>query len=415
MTEATDIRTPPQTRDPSQVPGRRLASLDALRGFDMFWILGGSSLAIAANRLSHDPLTRRAAEQLEHVVWEGFHFYDLIFPLFIFIVGVSIVFSLGKALHTGGRAAAMKRVLRRSLLIYCVGVFYYGGFSEPWPEIRLVGVLNRIAVCYFFGSLIFLYCSRRQIVAVCTAILVGYWAAMSFLPFPDVRPVDRNGALISTVLKAESVDELNFASTVHLQGTFEPGVNLASYVDQRYLPGKKWYGTWDPEGLLSTIPAIASCLLGVLAGLFLLSPTASDRRKVVLLVAVGAVGVAAGFAWGLQFPVIKKLWTSSYVLVAGGYSAILLGLFYLFIDVFGFKSWVQPFTWIGMNSITVYLADNLLNNRSVSMRFFGGDIESFLNNQIATGLGDLMIAVGEISITVLIAWFLFKRRLFLRL
>jgi len=381
----------------------------------MFWILGGGSLAFAVDKLSQDPMTRRIANQLRHVDWEGFHFYDLIFPLFIFIVGVSIVFSLGRTLETHGRAETLKRVARRSLLIYCVGVFYSGGFTHLWPDIRLLGVLNRIAICYFFASVIYCYCSPRMLLGVCASILIGYWALMTFVPFPDVRPVDSSGALISFDLQAESVDQLNFASANRLRGTFEPGLNLANYFDQKYLPGKKLYGTWDPEGLLSTLPAIATCLLGVLAGLFLLNPNADDRRKVTWLVGVGIIAVAVGFAWGMQFPIIKNIWTSSYVLVAGGYSAILLGLFYLVVDVLKFQLWCQPFIWIGMNSLTLYLAENLFNNRSVATRLFGGDIKAFLDSHIATGLGETLISFGEIGVTVLLGWFLFRRKIFLRL
>ncbi len=405
---------------PAGAAPRRLLSLDALRGFDMFWILGGESLAHALSKVSNDPVTQGLAGQLQHVAWAGFHFYDLIFPLFVFIVGVSITFSLGRTIDQQGMGEALKRVFRRSLLLYVVGIFYSGGFTKSWPDIRLLGVLNRIALCYFFASLI--YCAVRRspkgVAGAAAALLIGYWALMTFVPFPDVRPVDATGALIDPSLNglnAAQVSELNLGSTNRLHGVFAPGLNLSNYLDQKYLPGKKWDGTWDPEGMLSTIPAVASCLLGVLAGLFLQNPNVRDPRKVTWLLGLGVVGVVAGFAWGAQFPVVKKIWTSSFVLVTAGYSAVLLGAFYWMVDVRGWQRWCVPFVWIGMNPITLYLGKNLLRYREVSTRVFGGDVREFLETRLATGSGDLLIALGEVGLTFLLAWFLFRRKIFLRL
>jgi predicted acyltransferase len=404
-----------------QEPSRRLLSLDALRGFDMFWILGGESLAHALGKMGGGgSFTHGLSEQLQHVEWAGFRFYDLIFPLFVFIVGVSLAFSLGRTIDQHGEKEALKRVFRRSILLYLIGIFYSGGFGKFWPDIRLLGVLNRIALCYFFASLIYIAARRspRAIAGACAALLVGYWALMSFVPFPDVRPVDANGGVLNPELeelKASRVAELNLASTNRVVGLFAPGRNLANYVDQKYLPGKKWDGTWDPEGLLSTLPAVGSCLLGVLAGIFLLNPAVDDRRKVRWLAAGGAVAVLAGFAWSVQFPIIKKIWTSSFVLVAGGFSALLLALFYWVIDVRQWQRWCVPFVWIGMNPITLYLGDNLLRYREVSGRFFGGDIKAFLEMRLAPGAGEMLIALGEIGIALLLAWFLYRRRIFLRL
>src|SRR5207253_190901 len=150
----------------------------------------------------------------------------------------------------------------------------------------------------------------------------GYWALLTFVPFPDLRPLDAAGQPIGDRITATNVTQLNWSTTRTVRGVFEPGFNYTHYLDQKYLPGKKWDKTWDPEGLLSTLPAIGTCLLGVLAGLLLKSQTVDDRRKVLLLVGGGAVSVLAGFAWSSQFPVIKKIWSSSFVLVAGGYSAM---------------------------------------------------------------------------------------------
>jgi predicted acyltransferase len=382
----------------------------------MFWIVGGDSLAAALNKTGGGGgMTGLIGEQLEHVEWAGFHFYDLIFPLFVFIVGVSLVFSLSRTIEQHGRGEALKRVFKRSLLLFLVALFYSGGFSTHWPDIRLLGVLNRIALCYFFASLIYCFVSWRGMIAIGAGLLVGYWALMTFVPFPDVRPVNAAGELISQKLIATNTAQLNFASPNRLKGVFEPGLNLANYLDAKYLPGKKWDKTWDPEGILSTLPAIASCLLGVLAGLFLKTSRVDDRKKVLWLIGAGVASVVAGFAWGLQFPVVKKIWTSSFVLVAGGYSAILLGGFYLVVDVLKFQGWCQPFIWIGMNPITIYLTDNVVSFRRVAARFLGGNVKDFFDATVTSGFGDLVLSLGEVGLAILLAWWLYRRRIFLRL
>ena len=349
---------PNETKSPAP---SRLMSLDALRGFDMIWIMGGDALASALGKLSNDPVTQTIATQLEHVEWEGFRFYDLIFALFVFIMGVSIVFSLNKAMDQHGLSGALKRVFTRFVIMFAVALFYSGGFTNAWPDIRLLGVLNRIALCYLGGALIFclLRDKWRGIAAVAASLLVGYWALMTFVPFPDLRPVNASGELVSQRMTATNIAQLNWNTTNTLKGVFEPGMNLANYIDSKYLPGRKHDKIWDPEGLLSTLPAIASCLLGMLAGLLLRNQRVDDRRKVTLLLSTGVISVIAGYCWGMQFPVIKKIWTSSFVLVTAGYSAILLGAFYQVIDVWKKQSWCQPFVWYGMNAITVYLADNV--------------------------------------------------------
>src|SRR5215467_5580779 len=169
------------------VQTQRLMSVDALRGFDMFWIIGADSLVYALRRLSPNKPTNFLADQLEHVDWQGFHFYDLIFPLFVFLVGVSIVFSLTKTVERAGKADAVKRVIRRGILLYIVGVLYSGGFTRPWPDMRLLGVLNRIALAYFFAGLLFCFFKPRALVGICAGLLIGYWALMTFVPIRDIQ------------------------------------------------------------------------------------------------------------------------------------------------------------------------------------------------------------------------------------
>ena len=411
MTDEAQIPSPPAPTTPRS---ERLVSLDALRGFDMFWIIGADALFQALSRISDRGPVRVAAEQLEHADWIGFRFYDLIFPLFVFIVGVSLVFSLTNLIVMHGKPAAVRRIFRRSVLLYVLALLYYGGFSHEWPDIRLMGVLNRIALCYLVAALIFCFVRWKEIILITVGLLVGYWALLMFVPFPDVRPTPGGNAEICTETGFTNVAQLNLESPVRIRGVLVKGVNLANYVDQRYLPGRKWDGTWDPEGLLSTLPAIATCLLGVLVGLLLRNESFSRPRKVVALLAGGLVCLGLGYAWGIEFPIIKKIWTSSYVLVAGGCSALLLGVFYLVIDVLQFRFWCRPLVWIGMNPITVYLAEQVVGFRALAERFVGGDVGNFLDARLGMGFGQLAIALVSLSFGILLCWFLHHKKLFLR-
>src|SRR5439155_4032090 len=199
---------------------QRLMSLDALRGFDMFWIIGAEDLFHALDKISNTGVARVMANQLDHEDWEGFHFYDLIFPLFVFIVGVSLVFSLGRTIETAGRSAAVGRVIRRGVILFLLGIFYYGGFSHDWPHIRLTGVLNRIALCYLFAGLAYCFFRLKGMLAVCAALLVGYWALLTFVPFPDVRPVPGGSQPICKETGFTNVSQLNLASTNLISGVF---------------------------------------------------------------------------------------------------------------------------------------------------------------------------------------------------
>src|SRR5882762_1176013 len=180
----TQAALPTETKPP---PAQRLMSVDALRGFDMFWIIGADSLVYALHRLSPNKPTEFLADQLEHADWEGFHFYDLIFPLFVFLMGVSVVFSLTKTIERAGRTEALKRVVRRGVLLFLVGLFYSGGSTNGWPDMRLMGVLNRIALAYLFGGLLFCFFKPRVLVGICAGLLLGYWAVMSLVPVRDIK------------------------------------------------------------------------------------------------------------------------------------------------------------------------------------------------------------------------------------
>jgi len=396
----------------------RLMSLDALRGFDMFWILGADSFVYALHELSPSAPTTFLATQLDHAEWQGFHFYDLIFPMFVFMMGVSTVFSLTKIIQDKGRAGAVKRVLRRGILLFVLGLIYSGGFTNPWPDMRLMGVLNRIAISYTFGGLLFIFLRPRSLVVVAVALLLGYWALLEFVPFPDVRPNPGGDAVITKEAGFTNISQLNMNGTNMLHGSYIQGVNLTDYLDQKYLPGRKYDGTYDPEGILSSLPAVVTGLLGVFAGLLIRNRSIADKRKVAWLLGAGAAIAMLGWIWGLEMPVIKKIWTSSYVLVAGGYSALLLGAFYWMVEIKQWRAWCQPFVWIGMNPLTLYLTSNFLEGlgfEKLARRLVGGPVQSYLDTHIASGCGDLVIAATAVALFLWYARFLYHRKIFLRL
>jgi len=390
-------------------------SLDALRGFDMFWIIGAGSSIDGLNKATATGITSVLADQLDHVDWEGFHFYDLIFPLFVFIVGVSLVFSLTRTIEESGRGEALKRVFRRSALLFILALIYSEGMNHRWPDIRLLGVLNRIALCYFFAGLIFCFVRVRGMIAICASLLLGYWALMTFVPVRDIHLEKDHLRQLAAQTGVTNTMALFTGTTKTVTGVFDKGMNLANHLDYQYLPGRKYDVYWDPEGLLSTLPAIGTCLLGVFAGLLLRNRSIDDQRKVLWLLVGGAVSLAAGLLWGLQFPIVKKIWTSSFVLVAGGYSAILLGVFYQVVEVWNYRKWCQPFVWIGMNSITIYLASNIIGFRRLAERFVGGDVKYFLDAHVTRGFGDLLISLVGLGLALSLVYYLYRKRIFLRL
>lgn len=395
---------------------QRLVSLDALRGFDMFWILGADALFTTLAKVCDIAPLRLIAHQLDHKDWDGFAFYDLIFPLFVFMAGVSVVFSLNRLIESGGRTAAVKRVLFRGALLFAVGLFYAGGLQTKWPDIRVLGVLQRIALAYTGAGLLFCFFKPRSLAAIGAAILVGYWALLTFVPIRDVQ-MERSAVPAKLGVAKPTLEQarqLYFSTTTHVTGAYDPGRNLTNHLDFEYLPGRKYDLYYDPEGLLSTFPSIVTCLLGVFAGLLIRRADWDNRKKVTWLATAGAVAVALGFLWGLQFPVVKKIWTSSFVLVAGGYSALLLAAFYYAIDVRGWKRWCVPFVWIGMNPITLYLISGIVGYRRLAARLAGGDLAAWFDTTLGAGWGNLGLAVVGLAIMLALARFLHSRQIFLR-
>lgn len=362
----------------------RLVSIDALRGFDMFWIIGGDALARAVCKWWGTPTAEAIGQQIQHVEWQGFRFYDLIFPLFLFVVGAVIPFSL-KKYQTGDspRGHALWRTIRRTVLLLVLALIYNGALKWDWANLRYVGVLQRIAICYFIASLIYLFTSLRTQAITAAAILLGYWALLALVPAPETG----------------------------VRGDYSKATNLVGWVDRHVLPGRimaGYYGTGDNEGLLSTIPAVATALLGVLAGEWLLSAR-KPAIKALGLLGAGVLCVAAGYGWGHAFPIIKNLWTSSFVLVAGGFSLLLLGLFYLMIDVWKLRGWSFFFVVIGMNAITIYMFQSIVKFPPIRDYFLGGTMD-LLSPPVAAIVG----AIGVLALKWLFLYHLYRTKTFLR-
>jgi predicted acyltransferase len=369
---------------------RRVVSIDALRGLSIFCIIGldGTIWALAEMSEGKGPVVSAAAsflgDQFTHVDWEGLRFYDFIFPLFIFITGVSIVLSLPRFVEREGKTKAHLRIFRRSLLLYVLGLIAYSGISQQWADVRLLGVLQRIALCYLFTSLMFLNFNLRGLIAALVTLLVGYWALMTFVPVPGI------GA-----------------------GSFVPDANLADWIDHHYLPGRLWEVTRDPEGMLSTLPAIGTCLLGVFAGLLLRDTRVSEQQKTLWLVASGCALIAVGYLWALPFPIIKAIWTSSFVLVTAGYSAILLAAMHQIIDVSGWQRWATVFIWIGANAIALYFLNEVLGFEPIVARLVGVDFASLLDHAVTRGAGGFVMHALGLVFAIALAGFLYRRRIFL--
>lgn len=366
-------------------PRDRLLSIDALRGFDMFWIIGGDRLARALAKWSDTRAGRVVSEQMEHVAWEGFRFYDLIFPLFLFLVGVVLPFSLDKV-RSHGRAAAYGRVARRTASLFALGLLCNGVLQFDWANLRVAGVLQRIAVCYGIAAIIVLNTSTRGQVVALAAILLGYWALLA-----------------------------NVATPGGMAGDYSKAGNLAGWVDRHYLPGKimsAYYGDGDNEGLLSTIPAVGTTLLGVLAGRWLRSGR-GPWAKVAGLTAAGAVTLAVGVAWGWSFPTVKNLWTSSFVLVAGGLSLLLLAASYTVIDVLRFRRWAFFFVVIGANAITIYVVPRFVDFDRIA-RFFLGGLYRLAEHSGGAELRLVVAAAGVLAAQWLFLLYLYRSRIFPR-
>ncbi len=363
---------------------KRLYSLDALRGFDMFWIMGGEAIFAGLATLTGWPVLKWWAVQLEHVQWHGFHFYDMIFPLFLFIAGISFPFSMAKRLATNEkRISIYKHVIFRGLILVLLGIIYNNGVRFDLGNLRYGSVLGRIGLAWMFAAIIFMNTTTSWRIVWCSALLLGYWFLMLLFPAHDLGSTD----------------------------PFSQTGNLASYIDRMIMPGRLYRGNHDPEGLFSTIPAISTALLGMFTGEFVKSKYLNDKQllKVGTMILAAVILMVTGKIWDLAFPINKNLWSSSFVCFVGGLSLLLFSVFYLIIDVWNLRKWAFFFVVIGLNPITIYLANRIINFENASEFVFGGVIglfpatwEPFLSGFAYTTIGWLFL------------YFLYKKKIFLK-
>ena len=361
------------------VKAGRVTSIDALRGFDMFWIKGGEDLVHSLHALLPISITAALENQFNHVEWAGFHFYDLIFPLFLFLVGVVLPFSMGRHIEQGGSKLPLYwRAFRRFALLFFLGLVYNGFFQRSLHDLRIPGVLQRIAICYFIAAIVVINFKVRGQAIVAGSLLLAYWAAISLIPVPGV------GA-----------------------GVVTPAGNLSGYVDRLVVPQPFCcYNFGDNEGLLSTIPTVSTALLGALAGWWLRSGREPVKKALGLALA-GAGCLAAGSIWSIWFPIIKNIWSSSFVLFAGGWSLLFLALFYWIIDVRGYKRWSYFFLVIGANAIVIYVLRGQINLNMV-LGWMG-----YSRDTLGAGWMALWRLV-EIGVFWTFLWILYRKRWFLR-
>jgi predicted acyltransferase len=362
---------------------QRLLSLDVFRG-----------ITIAAMILVNSPGNQTAYAPLEHAEWNGCTPTDLIFPFFVFIVGVSLAFSLSKRLQRGeAPGPILLQVLKRSVLIFGFGLLLNGFPYYNLATLRIPGVLQRIALCYLAAAFLFLKTRVWTQAAIACFLLAGYWLAMTSIPVPGYGVGD-----------------------LGMEG------NLAAYIDRMFLSGHMYKPVYDPEGILSTLPAIATALLGNLAGVWLLSPRA-PKQKLKGLMLAGVLAAAAGWFWGQVFPINKALWTSSYVLWTGGLALCLLALCYGALDIRQRRGWSRPFEIFGLNAIAAYMLHILflkIQNRIPMPRLDGspGNLRLYLSEHLfgwaSLENASLMYALSYTLLWLGVLYLLYRRKLFLK-
>lgn len=360
---------------------QRLLSLDAFRGF-----------TIAAMILVNNPGSwEHVYPPLLHAKWNGLTPTDLIFPFFLFIVGISIVLAYTKRLQQGiSKKKLVRKIIFRSFKIFIVGVLLSIIMNLNFTEIRYAGVLQRIAIVFLVCSVFFLFSNWKTQAVVGAGLLLFYWMSMALVPTPGYETA-----------------------------MLEPGINLAAWIDNILLPGQMWQGTWDPEGLYSTLPAIATGISGMLVGKLLLIKMPRER-KVIWLFTLGFAVAILGFMWSWIFPLNKNLWTSSYVLLTSGLATMVFASMYFLIDMLGHKK----FAWVGIvfgaNAISIYVLADLLTFIFYSSGVVGVSLnELFINSINSIGFSlkfaSFLFALIYIGINFIPAYFLYKKKIFIKL
>ncbi len=360
---------------------QRLSSLDTLRGFDMFWIIGGGELLRAFSKSTGWDWMNSLANQTQHIQWDGLHFEDLIFPLFMFISGAAIPFALTSKLEKGTpKTELYKKVFQRMVLLVVFGLIYNGTLKNGFSNMRYPSVLSQIGIAYFFASLVVINTTTiKARIFWLTGILAGIAILQNLVPVPGF------GA-----------------------GVLTPDGSINAWLDQHLLPGVLIDKYFDPEGVLCIISAVSVTLMGALAGSVLRAERYSPSRKTVILLISGASLVMVALLLSPFYPIIKRLWTVPFDLLTAGISFLLLAIFYFVIDVKLWNNWILFFKVIGLNSITIYLADRLLDFEYPS-KFLLGWIAIPSGN-----FGEVIIVTGMISIEWIFLYYLYKNKIFLR-
>ncbi len=356
----------------------RLLSLDALRGFDMFWITGGSMLAVFLGEATgFDWLVN----QMEHVKWAGLRMYDLIFPLFMFIAGVAIPYSLISKLEKNiPQKVLLGKVAKRMLILVILGILYNGALRGDLTNIRYASVLGQIGLAYFFASVIVIYTkSFRSRLYWLGGMLAGYAFIQLFVPVPGVGT-----------------------------GVLTPEGCINGYIDRILLPGRLHGGVFDPEGLLCIVSATGITLMGSVAGHLLRGQKRTPWQKIGLLSLIGVGLLVVGLLLHPVYPIIKSAWTTSFNLAAGGISFLLMALFYMIIDVLKWQKWSFYFRVIGMNSIFVYLFVNFIDVSRLTSFLFGWAQE------ILGDFGQMIWIIGWLAVVWAILYYMYRKQIFLR-
>jgi predicted acyltransferase len=383
--EATLEAGGPAAVSMGSAPSGRLVSLDAFRG-----------LTIAGMILVNNPGSWSYVYwPLAHAEWHGWTPTDLIFPYFLFILGVAIPFSFRRRLAEGAdRMALFRHVVRRSLILVALGLLMRVVPDFDVAEMRWPGVLQRIGLVYMAAAGLYLAAGPRARGVWTASMLLGYWAVMSWVPVPGYGP-----------------------------GDLSPDGNLAAWVDRLVMGGHLYQGTWDPEGLLSTVPAVATSLLGIFTGEWLLSGRAGGSLTRGM-VTTGGVFVLLGMLWGAVFPVNKNLWTSSYVVFTAGTALIVFGGLYWLVDVRRRRGpWLTPMIVYGMNAIAVFVASGFLTKAMVRIHVGGEDGTSLYGwiyrTLFQTWAGDyngsLLFALSYVALWLGLMWILYRRGVFIKI
>jgi predicted acyltransferase len=363
-------------------PGR-MVSIDALRGFDMLMIAGGGACIELLEGKTGWGWVDVIAGQLKHPVWNGFAFYDFIFPLFLFISGVSLPFSLNKAMESGmSKNSIYRKAFRRMVLLIVLGIIDKNipiTFFDP-SNIRVASVLGRIGIAGFFATILYVNFSWSKRIMWVAGILLAYYAALFLIPVPGYGAGD-----------------LSFEG------------NLVGWIDRHFMPGKLLQKTYDENALITQFPALCLCVLGSLAGDILRSPR-NEYKKLQVLCVAGVISMGLGLLWSLHFPINKHLWTSSFILLTGGMAFLVLSLFYFIIDVLGYKKWAFFFYVIGLNSLTVYLAYRFIDFAKSSRMLFSG-----IYAPVREELHPALEAFGALILVWGLLYFMYRKKIFIKI